>query len=47
MPGGACDMYMALLEVDVVYLSRVHKATWQKADAETKNLCCRAYGSHA
>ena len=35
------------LEVEAMYLARVHEATWQDADVEMRKLCRRARGSHA
>ena len=35
------------LEVEPMYLARVHEATWHDADVEMRKLCRRARGSHA
>ena len=35
------------LEVEPIFLARVHEATWQASDAEMQELACRAGGTYA
>ena len=48
MPRGPCDVHMALLKVEPMYLAHVQEAMWQThSDITIKKLGRKAHGSYA